>query len=233
MKKLSAIPSKVRDVEDGTPFVQISSELLRSPAWRGQSINCHRLVEFLMAEHMAHAGLENGYLLATYDQLVEWGIGRRLIHSAIGEAERRGLAEVERGGRKGFTETALTRFRLTFLKAKRFNPDGSKYYITSTNEWRRYREPDRKIKKQGYEGELSQCTIVNFHSSPSCTQRNAKSAEISHRPIVHEGEPPITSWRGTPTTADTDQTSLPPHHGDADQGPPPLIPLRRHAGGGS
>ena len=51
------------------PWFWLSHELVSSPAWRSRSINCVRLIDFLMVEFMNHAGTENGNLKATYDQL--------------------------------------------------------------------------------------------------------------------------------------------------------------------
>ena len=100
-KKFSRTLSKVTKIPDNTPFVQLTRDLIASPSWCSMSINCRRLIDFLMVENMNHAGLENGKLLATYDQLVKWGIPRGYIHQTITEAERLGLLLAERGGRKG------------------------------------------------------------------------------------------------------------------------------------
>ena len=60
-------------------------------------------------EHLRHGGADNGSLLATYNQLEAFGIGRRFIFGAIREAEQRGLVVVERGGRKGVVLNELKR----------------------------------------------------------------------------------------------------------------------------
>jgi hypothetical protein len=176
-------------------------------------------MDFLFCEHMNHNGLENGFLYATYDQLQAWGIGRRHIHAAITEAERRGLIEVHRGGRKGFAQTHLTRFRITFLKSKAADEFGKTYYKTATNEWRRYRERMAENRNDGSEGELSQCTKVNYHSARRETVETPEPAEIRAAPTVHEGKPLIYSGPDqqdlaasspsstTPTTAEQDNSS--------------------------
>src|SRR5689334_19319791 len=87
---------------EGGPWIWHQAELLSSPAWRPRSINCVRLIEFLLLEHMAHGGVENGNLLATYDRLAAFGLSRRLISQAINEAEELGLVRAQRGGRKGW-----------------------------------------------------------------------------------------------------------------------------------
>ena len=120
---------------DGVPWIWHTVELLASPAWRAQSINCRRLIDFLEIEHLNHAGLENGSLLAPYSQLELFGIGRRFIFSAIGESERLGLVRVERGGRRGVVLTEVNRFRLTYMwTRKKFN--GIWDWTLPTDEWK-------------------------------------------------------------------------------------------------
>lgn len=118
------------------PWCWLSAELLTSPAWRARSVNCARLIEFLMLEHMAHAGTENGNLAAPYDQLQAFGIGRRLIRPAIEEAEGLRLLEVRRGGKRNSVEDHISRYRLTFY-ATRVHRSGQKpYWQAPTNEWK-------------------------------------------------------------------------------------------------
>lgn len=79
------------------PFVMLPRSLLESTEWREQSINCRKLVDFLMVEHMRHAGRKNGHLVAPRTQLEAAGIGARHIGPAIDEAVKRGLVAVRRG----------------------------------------------------------------------------------------------------------------------------------------
>lgn len=90
------------------PFIMLPRALLISDAWQTASINVYRLMNFLMAEHLARGGKANGALKAPYGQLVHAGIGRRLINEAIREAEHRGLIRVARGGQRVATLFALT-----------------------------------------------------------------------------------------------------------------------------
>ena len=191
------------------PFVWHQAELLRSPAWRARSINTVRFVEFLLVEHMAHSGQENGLLLAPYDQLEAWGIGRRFISDTIDEAEALGLVAVARGGKKGLVKNHLSRYRLTFYATQIRPEDGSaRYWIEPTDEWRRLKtladietavtaaradrgkqRSDRKNRKQVHEGklvrvhegELDQCTKVNSLPTTIVEDQGIRR--------VHEGEP--------------------------------------------
>ena len=110
------------------PWVWLTRELVSSPAWRSRGVNCARLMDFLTVEHMNHAGTENGNLHATYDQLVEWGLTRSHIRSAVEEAEFLGLLRFKRGGRWASSNQPST-YRLTFLPDCDGNPP--------SNEWKR------------------------------------------------------------------------------------------------
>ena len=126
--KLTGRALKAQQPPKGKPWVWHTQELLASPAWKAQRINGRRLIDFLEIEHMAHAGLENGNLLAPYDQLVKHGLTRRFICETIDRAEFCGLIRVNHGGRwVGTNQPSI--YRLTFL----FNSDRH----APTDEWKR------------------------------------------------------------------------------------------------
>jgi len=119
----------------GKPWNWFPTELLASPAWRGTSINTRRLIDFLMIEHRNHAGLENGNLIATYNQLVDFGLTREAIRRAIIQAQKLGLIKVRDTGFKN-----PSRFTLTFYAT----PD----FVAATNDWHRISEEDVKAIKE-------------------------------------------------------------------------------------
>jgi hypothetical protein len=105
--------------------VWLPRDLLCSWAWRSLSLSARRFIDFLLIEHMNHAGTENGNLMATYDQLVKFGIRRNSIGAVIADAEGVGLIECRKGPRH-----AATRYTLTFYAVNDAAP---------TNRWRFYR----------------------------------------------------------------------------------------------
>lgn len=125
--KLTGHAGKLQRPPKNMPWSWLTRELLDSPAWGAMSINCRRLIDFLLIEHMNHAGRQNGVLKATYEQLVAFGLTRSEIFSAITEAELFGLIEVEHGGRWNRTNQPST-FRLTFYADREGNPP--------TNRWK-------------------------------------------------------------------------------------------------
>jgi hypothetical protein len=110
------------------PFVMLPRDLIKSDAWRKQNLMCRRLIDFLMLEQMAHGGTKNGDLLATYEQLEEFGLRDNSIAGAIREAEQRGLVSCRHG-----TRNIPSRFTLTWLPHRDGTP--------ASNRWREYRAP--------------------------------------------------------------------------------------------
>ena len=118
------------------PFVQLSSQLLASPAMRRLGINARRVLDRLLCEQAAHASLENGRLIVTYDQFVEAGCSRGLIPEGIRQLVDHGLAEVVEVGGIGMGIRRPSFYRLTMFPANGHGP---------THEWKRV--TDEKITK--------------------------------------------------------------------------------------
>ena len=108
-------------------WVWQTTEMMFSPAWKAMGINTRRLIDFLEIEHRNHAGIENGNLMATYDQLVDFGISRSEISRAVKEAEYLGFIDVKRGGRWADTYQPSV-YRLTFY--------ATKDWVAPTNNWK-------------------------------------------------------------------------------------------------
>ncbi|MFZ5671732.1 MAG: hypothetical protein ACOZAM_02085 [Pseudomonadota bacterium] len=128
----------------GEPFIWKTLRLISSDAWRFRSIHCTRLLDFLEIEHLRHGGVENGALVAPYNQLETFGIGRRFISKTIAEAETRKLVEVKRGGLKGRGMSDLSRFRLTYCWTKS-RVNGLWDWHLPTDDWQTYKEPGHQI----------------------------------------------------------------------------------------
>jgi hypothetical protein len=112
----------------GEQFVKLPRDLLRSDAWRSLGINEHRLIHFLMLEHLSKGGKHNGQLKAPYAQLEAFGIGARFVGPSILQVEALGLVACSRGGMRVATTYALTWLPLH---------DGT----PATNDWLTYRNP--------------------------------------------------------------------------------------------
>jgi hypothetical protein len=142
----------------GQPWVWLTRDMLAGSAWQGLGINARRLIDFLLIEHMSHGGQRNGYLLAPRDQLVDFGIGYRLISPAIKEARDSGLVDVKPGtGRRPST------FALTWLPVA--GHEGERQGFTKVSNKPRSRTR-RCPAKPGIKGSLS-CTPYknSYHDS--------------------------------------------------------------------
>ncbi len=126
--RYSGRAGKLRKPPAGEPWAWLTRELLTSEAWRALGVNSRKLMDFLLIEHMNHAGTENGHLIATKDQLVAFGLSRRLIADAVRECNFFGLLRFERGGLSYGDIKRPSRYRLTFYADK----DGA----PATNEWK-------------------------------------------------------------------------------------------------
>ena len=116
-----------------------------SPAWRARSTNTARLLDFLMIEHMSHAGTENGNLIATHEQLRDYGLSPNAIREAIEEGEYFGLLRFTRGGRWAGSNQP-SRYRLTFLADREHNPPTNEWKLRTIEQiadWKRERRTTR------------------------------------------------------------------------------------------
>ena len=178
---------------EGEPWVWHTHALISSPAWRGRSINCSRVIEFLEMEHLHHGGNENGSLLAPYTQLVAFGITRRLIANVIREAETRGLIRVERGGKKGTLITELSRFRLTYQWTKT-RTSGVWDWHEPTDDWKHFTETEI-----GPTSGTVPAPLRELAPAPLRELAASQVIETARSHVVPLREPPSISWGGGPS----------------------------------
>lgn len=205
---------KVGAPPEGEGFTWNTRERLLSAAWRSRSINCVRLLEFLEVEHLAHGGFENGALLAPFDQLVRFGIPRRLIKATIQEAEAKGLLVVKRTKLRGSKKPKAHRYRLTYVWT-RIEHDGVKDWQEPTDDWRRYRVVSKPAEVVNIGSRSDTVTVP--HREPFKVSQSEPSPEKTleniGRAIVHEvallsrsrGDSPLS------TAPAEGERSAPPH----------------------
>jgi hypothetical protein len=157
----------------GQPWVWKTSELIVSASWKMASINTRRLIDFLEIEHREHGGRENGRLMATYDQLVDFGLTRSEISNAVAEAEFLGLISVKRGGRWADTNQPSI-YRLTYYASYDFAPptnDWKKKTTEAIKRWKRERVAKKKVIKERRKNLIStpnsRTTVVRFSELPN------------------------------------------------------------------
>lgn len=153
----------------GEPWCWLTRELLTSAAWRSLRINGRRFIDFLMLEHMAHAGTENGRLKATYAQLNAFGIPKVKINEAIAEVEGVGLVECKRGGQR-----VATTYTLTWLPIDGLTP--------ATNKWRRFQNQKSAPTSEGRTSESAPTSEGS--ASPIPNDSGVESAPTSEGPSI-------------------------------------------------
>ena len=161
-------------VPKDVPWIPLTRDLLESAAWRGMSINCRKLIDFLIVDHMNHAGQENGNLKAPYDQLVTFGLTRSRIASAVHEAEYLRLIRVERGGRWAGSNRPST-YELTFLHKQRPTPTppANDWKKTTEQEVAKFQKPARQ--KNRIPSSQSDTAVVRKVELPSADSRGGNS----------------------------------------------------------
>jgi hypothetical protein len=83
---------------EGEGWVWFTYEMLISPAWIAMPPAARQVVEAIAVAHMKRAGLKNGELCVTYDNIAARGVRRQSIPEAIKIAQALGWIEVTFAG---------------------------------------------------------------------------------------------------------------------------------------
>jgi len=141
-------------------YVKRRRELMESPAWGALTLAAIRVLERLEIELMKHAGKNNGRLIVTYDQFVEYGVRRMSIASAIKLLVDVGLLEVPRKGwRSAGRDRRPAMYRITYYAA-----NGE----PASDEWKSYRP--------------SVASIANYTIFPSSENATVSGSENATGP---------------------------------------------------
>jgi hypothetical protein len=125
----------------GGQFAPRLIEMLESPAFRVLSRAARQVLARIEIELAHHGGMDNGKLIVTFEQFVEYGVHRHAIAPAIRELEVLGFIEVTEHGRAGNADFRRpSKFRITYRHVNRAEP---------THEWRRITEDDAKMIAKG------------------------------------------------------------------------------------
>src|SRR5262249_39910731 len=96
--------SYLRRASYGEQFEGRPVRMLESPAYRVLTLSGHRILSRVEIDFGRHAGLDNGQLVVTYEQFVDYGMDRGAIAPAIRECVALGFLEVTEWGRAGNAE---------------------------------------------------------------------------------------------------------------------------------
>jgi hypothetical protein len=135
-RKLRPIEKRSRH-EPERPFIAMPLSLIGGVAFNALSITAVRILIRLIAEHLQHAGMENGRLKVSYRQLAEWTHANEgNISPALAEVVDLGFVVIMKGERvAGSVTRPANVYRLTFVP----DHEGS----APTDEWRRW-EPSAR-----------------------------------------------------------------------------------------
>jgi hypothetical protein len=113
----------------GEPWVWIPRSVLINPGFLRLSVTAWRVLGFLLEQHVAHGGKENGRLMCPYNQLSRRGCSRHAISGAMEELQSFGFVKFTKGARQSGRPGA-TKARITFYKV-----DGA--LGSATNDYKR------------------------------------------------------------------------------------------------
>jgi hypothetical protein len=115
-------------------------DMLESPAYRVLSLSAHRVISRIEIEHASHGGTENGKLVVTKEQFIDYGISHDQVAPAIREAAALGFIKITKRGRGGNAEfRAPHRFFLTFAHSRERRGD------PPSHDWRRITSLDEAL----------------------------------------------------------------------------------------
>lgn len=117
-----------KSVDGDQRWQWLTVEMMASAAFTMLSSNATKAFFRLLIEHASHAALENGRLIVTHAQFVEYGVTAEYVADAIDELEYKGLIKVKRG-RAAAGTAHPNLFTLTFV--------GDFEGAPPTNDWRR------------------------------------------------------------------------------------------------
>lgn len=195
----------------GEPWIWLTREIIESDAWASLGINARRILDFLLLDHMAHAGTENGNLKATYKQLEIFGVASRYATGAIQQLEDVGLIECHRGGMR-----VATTYMLTWLPSK----DGA----PPTDRWRQFHIQKSALQKAGSKPHKCKADGANLPDKgradpalqmygPSISWREDDSEAATFKPI--SSVVPLVLARVAPAHQGQRGVSAPPRPADS------------------
>jgi hypothetical protein len=118
---------------EGSSWVWLTREMLESPAWCAMRLAARKVLDRLIIEHLAHAGLQNGALIVTYTNFQQFGVRRPSIAPAIVELETLGIIDVVRRGGSAYAEFRNPSiYALAWLDRKDGTPPTSRWKTFET-----------------------------------------------------------------------------------------------------
>jgi len=123
---MSRRPNKI-----GGQFIGYLAEMLKSPAYRVLSLSARRLLSRIEIEHADHGGTENGNLVVTKQNFMDYGIHHDAIAPATREVEALGFTRMRRGRGGNAEHRRPNKFFLTYAAGN--DPRA----MQPTHEWRK------------------------------------------------------------------------------------------------
>lgn len=116
-------------------FIAERRDVLESYPHAAMPLRCHKVLDRIKIEHLAHGGRENGRLPVTFDDFERYGVDRKWIRRAINELVELGFIRITELGRAGNAEFRTpSLYRLTFVHAHDDSPPTDEWKALNTAE---------------------------------------------------------------------------------------------------
>lgn len=135
-KTASLVRRHTQPPTDQGGWMAISRDFLESAAYRSLSVNARKCLDRLIVEHIGHGRTENGRLIVTHEQFIEYGVTGEYAGDAVDELAYKGLVKAERG-KAGNGTSHPTVFTLTF--------DGTYDGAPATNQWKKFTMAEARL----------------------------------------------------------------------------------------
>lgn len=135
-KTASLVKKHTNPPRDQGGWMALTLDMLESAAYRTLSPNGRKCWDRLTLEHVAHGGRENGRLIVTHEQFIDYGVTGEYVADGLDELAYKGLIKMQRG-KAGNGTAHPTVFTLTFMGTY----DGA----PATNEWKRFTVAEAKL----------------------------------------------------------------------------------------
>ena len=129
---------------DGEPWMHVPLYLLESVAFRALSKNAMLALSRIEIEHLHHGLQENGKLIVTHRDFIEYGVSKDQVTPSLVELDYLGLVRRIRGrGGKGGAHP--NKFRLTWIGDWQGNPPTNEWKNTDEERVKRWKKERKQL----------------------------------------------------------------------------------------
>ncbi|WP_372783483.1 hypothetical protein [Phenylobacterium sp.] len=194
--------------------------------FKALGINARRILDFLMYEHLQHAGRENGNLAASYRQLEAWGVTAADVRKGLAELTATGFVRVTSRGMRQAGGGEPSRYALTWLPTR----SGSSDEAPPTQDWD---DIIKGLEKLGVGNVIAARKWLKAEVAAHVRKKSQPTSQLSEKRLADDRQPAGVPPRGDPPPRLSNESAADPtierHLLYLGEGAPPIDPLHSHA----